>query len=127
MVSKSKDYQDRGWKLVTSREVTAALVQLLMAPFPEPEHASPAFSIYILPPAVHQVVLEENTSTFLWYSHTAALCCRSTLCQLTDHPIVPAVTLFISCRPCHSFVTMPPSMFTACAAILGCFCHAVLI
>ncbi|XP_064268030.1 grainyhead-like protein 1 homolog isoform X1 [Passer domesticus] len=50
---------------VTSREVTAALVQLLRAAFPEPEHAFPALSIYSLPPAVHQVVLEENTSTLL--------------------------------------------------------------
>ncbi|XP_068039572.1 grainyhead-like protein 1 homolog isoform X1 [Anomalospiza imberbis] len=65
MVNKSKDYQNRRWKLVSSREVTAALVQLLMAAFPEPEHASPALGIYILPPAVHQVLLEENTSTFL--------------------------------------------------------------
>ncbi|XP_039571622.1 grainyhead-like protein 1 homolog isoform X1 [Passer montanus] len=50
---------------VTSREVTAALVQLLRAAFPEPEHAFPALSIYSLPPAVHQVVLEENTSALL--------------------------------------------------------------
>lgn len=62
----SKDYQNRRWKLVSSREVIAALVQLLMAAFPEPEHASPILGIYTLPPAVHQVVLEENTSTFFW-------------------------------------------------------------
>lgn len=61
----SKDYQHRRWQLVSSCKVTAVLVQLLMAALPEPEHASPALSIYILPPAVHQVVLEENTSTFL--------------------------------------------------------------
>lgn len=58
MVNKSKDYQNRRWRLVSSGEITAALVQLLMAAFPEPEHTSPALSIYILPPAVHQAVLE---------------------------------------------------------------------
>lgn len=50
--------------LVSSREVIAALVQLLMAAFPESEH-SPVLSIYTLPLAVHWVVLKENTSTFL--------------------------------------------------------------
>jgi len=54
--------------LVSSREVIAALVQLLMAALPEPEHSSPIRSIYSLPPAVHQVVLKENTSTFLWFT-----------------------------------------------------------
>lgn len=47
--------------LVFSREVIAALVQLLMAAFPELMHSSPILSIYALPLAVHQVVLKENT------------------------------------------------------------------
>lgn len=62
----SKDWQNRRWwMLVSSCEVIAALVQLLMAAFPEPEHSLPILSTYTLPLAVHQGVLKENISTFL--------------------------------------------------------------
>lgn len=48
--------------LVSSREVVAALVQLLVAAFGEPERSSPLASIHSLPLAAKQVVQKEITS-----------------------------------------------------------------